>query len=103
MSQMTSITQQTATNAEESSSAAEALKDQAERMREIVQELLHLANGSSQISKKEELPSIQLNRHAITSGDKNLRIGQSQPGSSPERVKGKTKIVSPEEVVPFRK
>jgi methyl-accepting chemotaxis protein len=53
VSQMDKVTQQNAANAEESASASEELSAQAESMNEVVNELVILVGGSSNINRKK--------------------------------------------------
>jgi methyl-accepting chemotaxis protein len=109
--QMETITQQNASNAEESASAAEELSAQADNMRKIVSELSELVNGKA-ATLRAELDHAGHSLHHLTQGNQAMQtIGQGrvqleQPQNNtqlPEKTEKKTKVVSPEDVIPLDK
>lgn len=108
IAQMESVTQQNAANAEESSSASEELSAQAESMKEIVRELSKLVYGA------ESLVETQPNRYFGTEHPSEVKDGVKPAGVSEKAInpalnprvplitnKNKTKVISPEEVIPL--
>ena len=99
MSQMETVTQQNAANAEESASAAEELSSQAASMDLIVDELAKLVNGSEAISGEAK----QINRYGISKS-----IYKSNPMIPNNRIitdktGNQTKVVTSDEVIPLDK
>jgi methyl-accepting chemotaxis protein len=118
ITQMETVTQQNASNAEESASASEELSAQAGNLREIVRQLSELGNGSNGAGFET----------ANHTGAKRINIqhtGQSTAkaltdhGAAAHQVEGphhnsnkmlpggkdglKTKVVSPEDIIPLKK
>ncbi len=102
IAQMETVTQQNSSNAEESASASEELSAQAQNLQEIVKQLSELVNGKA----ARELEETAL--HQV----KHLNINQSERAGLPERrsqshqpkLEGsKTKVISPEDVIPLEK
>ena len=125
MMQVETVTQQNAAGAEESASASEELNAQAENMRKIVLELSALVNGSEAALKAEMEQTGQslhypANNHQAMLGNNELKenrgmkaMGKTQPehpqlqqGYSvklPDQAVKRTKVVSPEDVIPLEK
>jgi methyl-accepting chemotaxis protein len=113
MIQMENVTQQNATTAEESASASEELNAQAEGMRTIVRELSQIVNGIKSVLKDENLnagyganhPSLHSNQafKAIGTSGQNSVHQESIDHNTLLTDKAKTKVVSPEEVIPLEK
>ncbi|HBF39107.1 MAG TPA: hypothetical protein DDW50_17540 [Firmicutes bacterium] len=122
MTQVGTVTQQNAANAEESASAAEELNAQAESMRKIVLELSTLVDGSAEVLKKE-MEQTGHSLHQVTRGDSMPyskqgmkiidKVKQAQDQLQPAKENNgllvqdqavkKTKVVSPEDVIPLEK
>ncbi|HBF39285.1 MAG TPA: hypothetical protein DDW50_18440 [Firmicutes bacterium] len=110
MSQMESVTQQNAANAEESASAAEELNAQSENMRTVVQELSELVNGTRDV-RNNDATTNPLVHHSRLYGKQALPSEKSAhqnavtPDSHSNRStdRAKTKVVSPEDVIPLEK
>jgi methyl-accepting chemotaxis protein len=114
MTQVETVTQQNAANAEESASASEELNAQAENMRKIVLELSTLVNGSA-AALKAEMEQMDHSLHHITQGNQGMKMigaahqdrAQLQPAYQgdllADKTAKKTKIVSPEDVIPLGK
>lgn len=102
MTQMETITQQNAANAEESASSAEELNAQADNMRKIVGELSQLVNG-----KAVKIKFFGHGMHRLTQqpGQTVATIATSQQNALlvDKTVDKKTKVISPEEVIPLEK
>ncbi|MGE5581121.1 MAG: methyl-accepting chemotaxis protein [Bacillota bacterium] len=113
IAQMETVTQQNAANAEESASATRELSAQADSLRKIVLELSQLVNGQANVLRTD-LESANNKRH------RNHRTGQAGNNSGhnhetaiqdakvqntllQEKVDQKTKVVSPEDVIPLEK
>lgn len=92
MSQIATITQQNAANAEESAAAAEELNAQADSMKKIVHELSELINGKTATLKLEL---------AYSSLDVHHSSHQTTP--TLEQPDPKSKIVTPEDIIPLEK
>lgn len=112
MIQVETVTQQNAANAEESASASEELNSQAESMRKIVGELSELVNGAKDDMSKDTLgPPIhylETSNHPFPGKSKNsqepkLHAQRSQNGLSTDNAGFKTKVISPEDVIPLEK
>ena len=101
MSQMETVTQRNAANAEESASAAEELNAQADSMRKIVKELSALANGNKDISSSE----IEMTHSKGLAFQPRLSnpLIETSHAPVPDRADRRTKVVSPEEVIPLEK
>lgn len=108
IAQMESVTQQNAANAEESSSASEELSAQAESMKEIVRELSKLVYGA------ESLVKTQPNSYFGTEHPSEIKDAMKPAGVSRKTMnpalnprvpaitnQNKTKVISPEEVIPL--
>jgi methyl-accepting chemotaxis protein len=103
MTQMESVTQQNATTAEESASASEELNAQAEGMRTIVRELSQLVNGVKSVLEYENLnEGYKVNHQSLPSNHPFKTIGNSGQNTL-LTDKAKTKVVSPEDVIPLEK
>jgi methyl-accepting chemotaxis protein len=114
MTQVETVTQQNAANAEESASAAEELTAQSESMRKIVRELSELVNGTAGVLKAEmEYAGYQVN-HLNLGNQANKTIGATrqsqaqleqshQNGFMTDKTGKKTKVISPEDVIPLEK
>jgi methyl-accepting chemotaxis protein len=105
--QVETVTQQNAANAEESASAAEELNAQAESMKQIVTELSELVNGKVSTLNKE---LNQMNHplhpiHGVLPQDHPAIGGRVQPQTKQMVAMNdpKTKVVSPEDVIPLEK
>ncbi len=83
IAQVTVVTQQNAANAEESASAAEELNAQSENMKQIVEELSMLVYGT------------------VTAINQIGYSGQRIPNLEQLQGRPKTKVVSPEDVIPL--
>jgi methyl-accepting chemotaxis protein len=110
ISQVETVTQQNAANAEESASAAEELNAQAESMKQIVAGLSELVNGKTALLKKEikqmayQNPPATLSRiHKISQDIKQPLPSQVPDNSALEKQSIKTKVVSPEDIIPLEK
>ena len=128
IAQMEKVTQLNASNAEESASSSEELSAQAVNLREIVNRLVKLINGSSEKdslmldtinagtaannypSMSRTVPSYQVihpvkdihNIKAIDAGSKNTaRAKTYQQNIEPDKESKKTRIVNPDEVIPL--
>ncbi len=98
MAQVGTVTQQNAGNAEESASAAEELNAQADNMRRIVKELSELIKGQKATAAMENYQaklSTPHNHLSIFSAP-NLQLASNSIENKP----AKTKVVSPEEIIP---
>ncbi len=115
MAQMETVTQQNAASAEESASAAEELSAQAESMRKIIQDLSQLVHGkASTLQAQSDFPNngaYHLTHHpgqtakTIGAVHQSLpRLDQVHPNHLlPEQADKKTKVISPEDVIPLEK
>lgn len=107
IAQVTVVTQQNAANAEESASAAEELNAQSENMKQIVEELSMLVYGTvhamNQIGYSgQRIPNLE-QFQGRTKNDQSevyLEYSQSQKPVT-EKTNPKTKVVSPEDVIPL--
>jgi methyl-accepting chemotaxis protein len=108
MFQMESVTQQNAASAEESASASEELNAQAESMRKIVRELSELVNGAEKTFNLND----HLVHHSAHIKQPVKEIGNTQQNiifqdtiQNNRRLtdKTKTKVISPEDVIPLEK
>jgi methyl-accepting chemotaxis protein len=108
MTQMETVTQQNAASAEESASASEELSAQAESLRKIVRDLSQIVNGASNSLSNEDIGS-DLHHQRVISNQPVKPIGtikvqrNSQLNNSLLIDKAKTKVVSPEDVIPLEK
>ncbi len=111
MSQIETITQQNAANSEESAAASEELSSQAESMKNIVRELTHMIYGANKKFKQIDKNSKRLSfgifgnhpkQNEIYQAD-SIYLTESSKDSRITKETGKTKIVSPNEVVPLHK
>lgn len=106
MTQIESVTQQNAASAEESASAAEELTAQADSVKKIVLELSQLVSGTAEALKAEREQTSGHPIHPIhhiqpLAMDK---AGQRQHNERlTDQTEKKTKVVSPEEVIPLEK
>ena len=105
MTQMESVTQQNAANAEESASAAEELTAQADSMRKIVRELSQLVNSKIDSLQAEEKYASQSHHLNHSSGPaKPIRMDAAPQNTFlTDKADKKTKIISPEDVIPLEK
>ncbi len=111
MSQIETITQQNAANSEESAAASEELSSQAESMKNIVRELTHMIYGANKKFKQINKNSKRLSFGIFGNHQKQNEIYQAdsiyltEPSKDSRITKetGKTKIVSPNDVVPLNK
>lgn len=113
MTQMESVTQQNASTAEESASASEELNAQAEGMKTIVQELSQIVNGMQSALVNENPNAAQSGNHqslysnqdfkAVETSSRNHVHQESGDQNKLLTDKAKTKVVSPEEVIPLEK
>jgi len=113
MTQMESVTQQNASSAEESASASEELNAQAEGMRTIVRELSQIVNGMKSVLENENLNvGYRVNHQSLHSNQTFKAIETSGRNSVQRKLIGqntlltdsiKTKIISPEDVIPLEK
>ncbi|HBE79399.1 MAG TPA: hypothetical protein DDW65_16740 [Firmicutes bacterium] len=112
MIQVETVTQQNAANAEESASASEELNSQAESMRRIVRELSELVNGvkddfTMDTPGRPVHYSANINQSHPGTGNGNL-IQKSyaqnpKNGLLTDNVGLKTKLITPEDVIPLEK
>ncbi len=103
MTQMESVTQQNAATAEESASASEELNAQAEGMRTIVRELSQIVNGMKSVLGNENLNArYEVNHQSLHSSQDLKAIGAGGQNTL-LTDKAKTKVVSPEDVIPLEK
>jgi len=114
MTQMGTVTQQNAANAEESAAAAEELSAQSESMRKIVLELSELVRGAKAVLDRElefaKAPNQHLNHlHVPVKASSANRLGQTNLEQTPQngllndKMAPRTKIITPEEVIPLEK
>ena len=110
MSQMETVTQQNAANAEESASAAEELTAQSESMRKIVLELSQLVNGKASTLETELEFSNYGTHHPTHHPGQPAKTALYQSSLKSEQAHSnhllpeqKTKVVSPEDVIPLEK
>ncbi|MGE5582305.1 MAG: methyl-accepting chemotaxis protein [Bacillota bacterium] len=114
IAQMETVTQQNASTAEESASASEELSAQAQNLREIVRQLSELVNGEAAKELEKEIGrQTKYLSHAahqqpgIAQNNRNFKLlpdGQKEDRQPPLGAKGqKTKVVSPEDVIPLEK
>ncbi|HBF37179.1 MAG TPA: hypothetical protein DDW50_07645 [Firmicutes bacterium] len=101
MAQIETVTQQNAATAEESASAAEELSAQSETMQRIVRELLELVNGKS-ASAEVPIKSQGENIHKHISHEVHS-ISHKEPMGALAQGTKKTKVISPDEVIPLEK
>ena len=107
IAQMETVVQQNAANAEESASASEELSAQARNLKEMVQQLVILVHGKIE-QKYKSLLQNELNHHGNKQSNINYQpMGFNQVSPSQTLVKQlpekRTKLVSPEEVIPLDK
>ncbi|HBE78564.1 MAG TPA: hypothetical protein DDW65_12435 [Firmicutes bacterium] len=119
VTQMETVTQQNASNAEESASASEELSAQAQNLREIVQQLSQVVNGSNGTGLETiNKDVIKRNTTIQPTGQSTMKIlpdhgatahqVENPHGNSNKMLPGdkdgrKTKVVSPEDVIPLGK
>jgi hypothetical protein len=104
ITQMESVTQQNATTAEESASASEELNAQADSMREIVRELSKLVNGAESVLEKEDLNiGHKIPQLSFNSNQPIEAIGTTRHHNTLLTDKAKTKVITPEDVIPLEK
>ncbi len=110
--QMENITQQNATNAEESAATSGELSIQAQNLRKITQQLSQLVNGKEKRSEElvnnyhNNLISTQSNKRNILANRNQTDLLESsdrRSGYSSGKDNIKTKVVSPEDVIPLDK
>ena len=92
------VTQQNAANAEESASASEELSAQAEQMKGVVKELIHLVGGNGNGKRTVDFRQLLAKSYA--------EVGKNKTFSGlKKQIKGvvavKTNEVAPEHVIPF--
>ena len=108
IAQMETVVQQNAANAEESASASEELSAQAQNLKEMVRQLVILVHGkidqkNESLLRNEQVRHINQQTHQDyqSIGTKNQGSYQQTPVSQlPDK---RTKLVSPEEVIPLDK
>lgn len=107
IAQVTVVTQQNAANAEESASAAEELNAQSENMKQIVEELSMLVYGTvhaiNQIGYNgQRIPDLEQfqGRTRTNHSETYLEYSHSKKPVT-EKTNPKTKVVSPEDVIPL--
>jgi methyl-accepting chemotaxis protein len=109
MAQMGTVTQQNAANAEESASAAEELNAQADNLRKIIRELSALVNGETAVRKAEQgifhsIPAGRAMKTLVTAEQSQARLEHpAYSGLLTENPEQKTKVVSPEDIIPLGK
>jgi methyl-accepting chemotaxis protein len=108
MTQIETVTQQNAANAEESASASEELNAQADSMRKVVQELSELVNGAENILQNNSTnvghtvhPSNLNSKQEIGTAQQNMVHPDTPPNSKLVLDKAKVKVISPEEIIPL--
>ena len=112
--QMETVTQQNAANAEESASAAEELSAQASNLRTIVRDLTELVNGNAAALKMEVEYSGRVRNHLTHQSDylakpinsiqqSTLHSDSAHRNITIEKSDKKTKVISPEDVIPLEK
>lgn len=108
IAQMETVVQQNAANAEESASASEELSAQARNLKEMVQQLVILVHGKVD-QEHEDLLNREHTTHQIKqvtpvlhSGGAGKQVPQLQ-GPETHSPEKRTKLVSPEEVIPLDK
>jgi len=102
-SQMDSITQSNAANAEEAASSAHELSNQANRLRSIVDGLIHFLHGNN--SSENSIPGsgqgnqkkTQMQQHLISSQPSSPRPYSKEK----ERLANNAREIRPEQVIPF--
>ncbi len=100
MRQIDTVTQQNASNAEESAAAAGELSAQADNLRKIVYELSQLVHGKAEDLKITMLDANYQMAKALGTSEPNLR---GNDNVLPDKSGKKTKIISPEDVIPLEK
>jgi methyl-accepting chemotaxis protein len=97
MTQMETVTQQNAANAEESASAAEELNAQADNLRQIVNELSKMVNGSDHL-QGTEVKSLSISKSVSKAP---MKRQSSKDASKPIHlsIDTKTKAISSEDVI----
>lgn len=100
MSQIDTVTQQNASNAEESAAAAGELSVQADSLRKIVHELSQLVHGKAEDLKITMLDTNYQTAKALGTSKPDLR---GNDNVLPNKSGKKTKIISPEDVIPLEK
>jgi methyl-accepting chemotaxis protein len=106
VAEMDKVTQQTAANAEESASAAEEMNAQAEQMKAFVGDLVQIVGGSSDTavagrSRSTSVPMLS-GREGRSSAKKSLLPTlKTSSKSSGMLSSGKTRTVSPEQIIPM--
>jgi methyl-accepting chemotaxis protein len=115
MTQMESVTGQNAASAEESASAAEELNAQADSMKKIVRELSELVNGAVSVSVLNnknvnighEIPHLSpnSNQQPVKTIETTLQNSAHQEPVPNTLLtdKAKTKVISPEDIIPLEK
>jgi methyl-accepting chemotaxis protein len=100
------VTQQNIASAEESASASEELNAHADSMRKIVQELSKLINGMKSATKDNNDPlssSLQQPMQVINTIPMNSVYQKSSLKNELLTEKTKTKVISPEDIIPLEK
>ena len=116
IAQMETVVQQNAANAEESAAAAEELSAQAQNLKEIVQQLVILVHGKVDQKKYESIlkkdHSSYKKDHSSYQAKPTSTVGHGATmGKEVQQLKGpvtnsqekRTRLVSPEEVIPLEK
>ena len=91
---MDKVTQQNAANAEETASASEVLKSQADEMRFVLKQLMAMVDG-----KNGHAESAGQTRNTTVSGASRKTL--PAPGKKSTRKAKQASEVSPEQVIPF--
>ncbi len=100
MSQIDTVTQQNASNAEESAAAAGELSAQADNLRKVVYELSQLVHGKAEDLKITMVDTNYQTAKALGTSKPDLR---GNDNVLPDKSGKKTKIISPEDVIPLEK
>jgi methyl-accepting chemotaxis protein len=109
MSQMETVTQQNASNAEKSAATSGEMSNQAQNLREITQQLFELVNGKT-AKELENLihhpsqPVTTINQNYQNHPNQTALISSSRLHNlQPRNDVPKTKVISPEDVIPLGK
>jgi hypothetical protein len=95
------VTVQNASNSEESAATSEELSAQAENLREVVKKLLEIVNGNT--GAKAVLADFNLKK-PVQALVNNLPMKQDTPNKFlAAKTEPKTKVISPEDVIPLEK
>ena len=97
VSQMEQVTQSIAANAEESASASEQLNAQAENMKDIVEDLIHIVSGDDDDRLKKSSGTSHRSVKMINT-KKIVEVKEHKPTVT---ASAKSKITRPDDIIPL--